>query len=508
MTAGDQAPDQEFTARAPQLSFALSRWLFLRLVGLSYFCAFASLAFQYEGLYGSHGILPVKDYLLQVQNAFGWQGPLVLPSLFWLDASDGMLAAVVYAGVLLSLVVTAGVATVPALIGSWLLYLSYMNVGQEFLSFQWDSLLLETGFLAIFFAPWQLFSPPFAHTGTRTETKPSPLLRWLIWLLLFKLMFGSGTCKLASHDQTWLGLTALEYHYFTQPIPNPVSWFAHHLPNPIQMFSTALMFIVEGLAPFGIFAGRIGRLVTAASTIALMLLIILTGNYAFFNVLTIALAVTLVDDNMLLRLCPRLEKLSVQESLVPLPAVQRVWTMLGATIVIICAGTDALVRVGLRDLVPPPARAINSLLDPLHVSGQYGLFAVMTTRRMEIIVEGSHDGKTWLAYEFPFKPGDLHRVPPQVAPHQPRLDWQMWFAALGPAEQSPWFANFLSRLLQGEPSVLRLLSHDPFAGKPPKFVRARSYDYEFSSPDMLFKRGLWWQRKNEGLFYPSVKLMH
>jgi hypothetical protein len=341
------------------------------------------------------------------------------------------------------------------------LWLSLCSVGQNFLPFQWDLLLVEAGFLAI-----------FADSGRVMVY----LFRWL----LFRLMFFSGLVKLMSRDPVWRNLTALDYHYWTQPLPNPVAWLMSQLPLTVQKTSTAFVFVAELLAPLLFFAPRPVRRLAAWATIGLQVLIILTGNYAFFNFLTIALAMWLFIEPERSRLSPGKIALAV---------------LIG-----VVSGMVSLEQLSLP--LPPGGGELMHLVRPLGIVNPYGLFASMTTTRPEIIVEGSRDGVEWQAYEFRYKPGDPNRMPPVVAPHQPRLDWQMWFAALGTYQDNRWFVNFMERLLQGEPSVLRLLRYNPFGEKPPKYIRARLYQYRFTR---WGERG-WWKREERGIYFPAVSL--
>jgi hypothetical protein len=322
-------------------------------------------------------------------------------------------------------------------------------------------------------------------------------MRWL----LFRLMFGSGLVKLASGDPNWRGLAALDYHYWTQPLPTWLGWYAHQLPSWFQHASVAAMFGVELLAPWLVFAGRRARLVAFFPLAGLQLLIAATGNYAFFNLLTLALCLTLLDDRSLPgRLGARLAAPT------PVPTNRRfrpqdaalAAVVLPLSLMQLLAGT----RLPLR--WPEPLLAFYRAAAPFESVNGYGLFAVMTTSRREIVVEGSRDGETWTAYEFRYKPGDAHRAPGFVAPHQPRLDWQMWFAALAPCDASPWLARFLRRLQQGSPAAVGLLSGDPFRGEPPRFVRATLYDYRFSDLATLRREGAYWRRERLGLFCPVV----
>jgi hypothetical protein len=302
------------------------------------------------------------------------------------------------------------------------------------------------------------------------------LFRWL----LFRLMFFSGLVKLLSHDPVWRDLTALSYHYWTQPLPNPVAWLLHQFPLSFHRASTAMVFAVELVVPLLFFAPRPLRQTAGWATIGLQVLILLTGNYAFFNVLTIGLAMWLFIE---------------PESSGRSPA--------RVILAILIASLGLMVSLEQLSLpLPPGGGELLHMATPLRIVNPYGLFASMTTTRPEIIVEGSRDGVEWLAYEFRYKPGNVNRMPPVVAPHQPRLDWQMWFAALGTYQNNRWFVNFMERLLQAEPSVLRLLRYDPFGGNRPKYVRARVFDYRFTG----WGEHAWWKREELGTYFPAVSL--
>src|SRR5262249_27678736 len=377
--------------------------------------------------------------------------------------------------------------------------LSLVVVCQEFLSYQWDALLLEAGFLAILLAPMTWWD------GYHRASDPRRVARWLLWWLLFRLMFGSGVVKLASGDPTWRGLTALVVHYETQPLPTPLAWYAAGAPFWFHRASTAAVLGIELIVPWMILGPRRLRLSAAAVLIIMQLLIALTGNYAFFNLLTIALTVLLFDDASLERI-RRLVRLPARAAQRPhrrwpalVPITAAIFTV--PVTAVILAGQLG-VRLPASDLVAP----LMSALDPVRIVNPYGLFAVMTTTRPEIIVEGSNDGVTWLPYEFHDKPGDLLRRPQWVAPFQPRLDWQMWFAALGRYEQESWFQRFCVQLLAGSPAVLNLLATNPFPGKPPQFVRGVLYQYTFADKTTHRLEGKWWRREQLGLFSPILSL--
>lgn len=500
------------------VSYVFTRWVFLRLLGIIYFIAFLSLGTQVIGLIGSHGILPAHLFLQEVKKRIGLSGYWFFPTLAWLNESDAFLKFLCLGGTLFSLFVVIGILTVPALVLCWTFYLSLVTVGQDFLAFQWDILLLETGFLAIFFAPFQIL-PTFSR-----ESPPSPIVLWLLRWLLFRLMFSSGVVKLASGDPTWRNLTALQFHYETQPLPTPVAWYAHQLPPWFQKVSTLVVFIIELVVPFLIFTPRRLRFVGAGLLAFLQICILITGNYAFFNLLTLTLCLLLLDDTFLGQFLPKSIRGKLTEVIAPpCPTIHptdsshRTVTVEKSSLkdfLIIPLAVGILFLSGLQIIglflpwgsLPEPVTEVLIQLAPFHLVNSYGLFAVMTTSRPEIIVEGSQDGERWLTYEFKYKPGDLKRAPLWVAPHQPRLDWQMWFAALGSYAHNPWFMNFMAQLLRGSPEVLALLDKNPFPDAPPRYVRAALYDYHFTDFSTRRIEGTWWRREWEGWYLPKVTL--
>jgi hypothetical protein len=368
----------------------------------------------------------------------------------------------------------------------FLLYLSFIYAGQVFMMFQWDLLLAEAGFLAIFLAG-----------GSR-------IVVWLYRWLLFRFLFMAGAAKLLSGDSTWRDLTALNYHFETQPLPTPLAWYAAHLPQGMLTGATALTLVVEVGVAFLIFAPRRLRTAVASCVLALEVLIALTGNYNFFNLLTLLLCVFLCDDAALRRFFP--ERLSARvERRAPRPG--RTATTIAALLAL------ALVPVGLSRVSQlvhgaglPFVRPLSEAMAPFLMVNPYGLFAVMTTTRNEIVVEGSADGQEWHEYEFRYKPGSLTRRPPWNIPHQPRLDWQMWFAALDAAGEGPWFSRFLLRLLENSPSVVSLLEVNPFPAQPPRYVRATLYEYRFADAKTHAATGQWWVRMEVASYFPAVGL--
>src|SRR5271170_5611069 len=465
--------------------YTLVSWVFLRLFGAIYVAAFASLAVQILGLIGHEGILPVQDYLEAAHRALGGSAYRILPTLFWVNSGDTALVAGAVAGIVLGLLVIVNRWTRPALIGLFALYLSYVYAGQEFMSFQWDSLLLEVGFLAIFL------------------TGRSRIVVWLYRWLLFRYLFLAGVVKLLSGDPTWRNLTALQYHFWTQPLPTLLAWYAARLPPWLLKAGTAAALGIELACVFLIFLPRRLRAAAALCVLLLQLLIALTGNYNFFNLLTMLLCIFLFDDAALRGLIPRRLKLRAESRA---PRAGRLATIVAAALalIVIPLGLNRIWQAFAHRSLPGLG-AITRAVSPLFIVNSYGLFAVMTVTRPEIVIEGSDDGHVWREFVFRYKPGPVSRPSLWNIPHQPRLDWQMWFAALGSVRENPWTIGLMQRLLEGSPAVLALLDSNPFADAPPKYVRAWLYDYRFADPRAR-AQGQWWVRRPEELYFPQVSL--
>jgi len=487
------------------------RSIFLRGLGLIYLIAFLSLFVQIPGLIGEKGILPASETMSSLRDAadgqhIGFKRYVLFPTLGWISASEGFVRFQAGAGIALALLLIIGVAPMPCLALLWVLYLSLSLLSQIFLNYQWDILLLETGFLAIFFAP------PLWLRAAR-GLHPSRAVLWLLRWLLVRLMFLSGCVKLLSGDSTWNNFTALQYHYETQPLPTWIAWHAHQLSPALHKYSTIAMFCVEIGLPFLIFFPRRLRFIAAAAFVLLQIGIALTGNYTFFNLLTILLCVLLLDDAAVSKFVPirwrfraNEPRASVTKTQLFLPAICRVTIATVAVVVLLISGMLLYASFN-RPFTPPAAFAsVYRVVAPFRSINNYGLFAVMTTNRLEIVVEGSNDGEEWRAYEFKYKPGALDRRPGFVAPHQPRLDWQMWFAALGNFRQNQWFMRFCQSLLQGSPPVLQLLEKNPFPNAPPKYIRARLYEYHFTTPAERAHSGQWWRRQYKGPYCPVLSL--
>jgi predicted DCC family thiol-disulfide oxidoreductase YuxK len=492
-----------------QLSrMALTRWIFLRGMALIYLCAFASLAVQVRGLAGEQGILPARRYFDAAREQLGRSGFWQLPSLFWwTGASDSALQATCYAGIVLSLLLLLGLAQVPVLVLLWFLYLSLCGAGQEFLEFQWDLLLLEVGFLAIFVAPLT-----FRPRRPLNESEPRPLAIWMLRWTAARFMFQSGIVKILSGDPTWRDLTALGYHFETQPLPTPLGYFMHHAPGWFLSANTLAMYAIEiGLA-FFVFGPRGLRIVAATGFVLLQIIILLTGNYGFFNWLSIVLCIPLLDDFVWPWKCGGkrlLAPAAYPGQSYPIALRWPRWVLVpAATLVFLVTATMALLQLGAREWTPAPIIAVAAATQPFRTLNSYGLFAVMTKERPEISIEGSADGSTWKPYTFRYKPGPLDRPPPVCEPHMPRLDWQMWFAALGSARHSQWLLAFEEKLLQGKAVVYDLLpANQPFSPTlPPKFVRAQIAQYHFSEYPTLRTSGQWWRRDSPASYSPVLTL--
>ena len=470
-------------------------------MALIYLIAFWSLGVQILGLIGSHGILPTAEFLNFIGQQEGIKRFWVAPTLCWVNHSDWFLLFLCWGGVGFSILLLIGIFPALSAILLWVFYISLTVVGQDFLGFQWDNLLLETGFLLIF-----LFPHPWS-IRFKSSIRPSSIIIWLLRWLLFRLMFESGVVKLLSGDVNWAHLTALTYHYWTQPLPNMISWYANQLPFWFQKLSCALMFGVELIVPFLIFCGRWGRLIAFFAITGLQLLIILTGNYCFFNLIAIGLCLTLLEDEhyQLIKSFFNVLITNPGKEILDGGIFHKVFTSLVAAVVM-CVSLGLMADSFFHLPLPKPVEKLISSVSPLRSINNYGLFAVMTTQRNEIILEGSNDGEHWRTYEFYDKPGDIDKAPRWVMPHQPRLDWQMWFAALGTWRENEWLMSLITKLLQGEPSVERLLSVNPFVDHPPKYIQASFWEYHFTDFKSKGANGPWWRREIKGLYCPTLSL--
>jgi len=482
-------------------TYYVTRWVFLRLLGIVNLIAFASFWSQTNGLIGSNGIAPAGLFLQGVTaRAEHWESPwmrfFIMPTLCWITSGDVFLHLLCFVGVCAAVILIADFAPAICLILLYVCYLSLATVTPDFLGFQWDTLLLEATFLSIFFAPAKL------RPGIRTEEVHSRVMLMLLRWLLFRLMFMSGFVKL--DDANWQTLKAMTFHYETQPLPHMLSWYAHHAPLWIHQLSVIATFTVELALPFLMVAPRRVRAWVCAALILFQISIGMTGNYTFFNLLVIALCLLLLDDRHWQYLAP-----ARWRHLLERPPLRKLWMPRKIAMGLLALGiifvTGLQMCLILRFNLPLWSISTLQFTDHYHISNRYGLFAKMTTSRPEIIIEGSNDGETWHEYEFIWKPGALNQRPGWAQPFQPRLDWQMWFAALRTSPPA-WFQNLCYRLLEGKPEVLALLEQNPFPDAPPRYVRALRYEYRFTSPIEREASGNWWHRELLGLYMKDMSL--
>jgi predicted DCC family thiol-disulfide oxidoreductase YuxK len=508
----------------PPTYFWARRW-FLRMLGLIYLIAFVSLWVQVDGLVGSNGMSPVGRFLPAVRQQLGPDAYFLLPTLCWFDSNNAFLHFLCGGGVVLSLLLIFGIAPALLLATLFVFYLSLAIAGQVFLNFQWDVLLLETGFLSIFLAPWRLWPRDLIWwPGAAPPATAAPVSRaglFLLKFLLFKLMLMSGVVKLTSGDDSWgwlnqsfhwSALTALDYHYWSQPLPTVFAWWADKSPEWFKHFSVAFCLAVEIIVPFFIWAPRRPRLMAAGLIIFLQIIIALTGNYCFFNLLTIALCLLLIDDAAIgtsrrdipapINGAPNASPARIGRALPKQLGRYAALAVIVATVPI----NTWLIFGALKPQSRPPGwlAKFYEQLEAFRIVNGYGLFRVMTKDRGEIVIEGSTDGVEWLPYEFKWKPGNVKRAPGWCAPHQPRLDWQMWFAALEAPEQNPWLVGLIVRLLEGSRDVTGLLAHDPFPDKPPHYIRAMFYRYRFTTLEERRQTGAWWKRQELREYLPTI----
>jgi len=464
--------------------YRLPRLLFQRGLALVYLIAFLTAVNQFRPLLGEHGLLPVPLFVKQV--AFH-----DAPSIFFLFPNDTAFAAAAWFGVILSALALGGVADrygawLSMLVWTllWAVYLSFLNVGQIFYGFGWESMLLEAGFFAIFL-------------GSR-RSAPRAIPIWILRWMLFRVMFGAGLIKLRG-DPCWRDFTCLDRYYETQPMPNPLSWYFHWAPAWLHHFGVGFNHFVELAIPFAYFAPQPIASIAGVLTIAFQLLLMASGNLSFLNLLTIVLAIPTLDGRILAKMIPSHPP--------PAPAPGRV----------VQYGMAALgVVVGILSIPPllnmlSPGQLMNFNYNPLHLVNTYGAFGSINQTRYEVVVEGTADpspdeSAAWRAYEFRGKPGDPMRRPPQIAPYHLRLDWLMWFAAMSRYTQEPWFVNLVAKLLEGDHGVLGLLEANPFPDHPPRYVRAQLYLYRFTTPEERKADGAWWRRELAGPWFPQVSL--
>lgn len=462
-------------------SYTLIAALFPRLLGLIYFFAFAPFLLQIKGLIGSKGILPLSDYFGALKERYPFKCYLYAPSLFWLTPSNGMLISVTALGTLFSVGLILGMYPSLLLFLVYVFYLSIVSAGQDFLSFGWEGFLLEIT----------------AYTFLLSLTPIPNLWIWIcLNLLLFRFHFQAGAVKLQSHDPTWANFTALAYHYQTQPIPNTFAWYIHKFPLWFHKLSAILMFIIELIIPFALFGTDEMRAFVFVAFVGLQLFIWLTGNFSYLNHLTAIFSTILLNNYFLAPWISPLQSVS-------LPPL---WLEATLSVIGIFFISMQLIRLSHHFFPNTLFRKWLYWFSHFHLVNPYGIFAVMTTKRYEIVVEGSENGNDWKEYSFPYKPSSITRRPRRISPYQPRLDWQVWFLPFTNFYAERWFQHFLFHLLKGTPDVLKLLDGNPFSDAPPKFIRVLLYDYEFSSFKEKKEEGRWWTRRYMGIYSPTISL--
>ncbi|MEO6844756.1 MAG: lipase maturation factor family protein [Ginsengibacter sp.] len=481
-----------------QRTYWLTRFMILRLLGIIYAVAFLVAINEIIPLIGSDGLTPVNIFLKQASDALGSNkaGFMRLPSFFWFDHSDSALLTVSWIGLVISCVVVAGYANAPLLAILWFLYMSIVHVGQDWYGYGWEIQLLETGFLAIFLCP--LFDMrPFPK-------RPPPftiivLFRWLI----FRIMMGSGLIKIRG-DEIWRNGTALYYHFETQPLPGPLSRWFHFLPHAILKIGVWFNFLAELIAPLFVFWPRVARHVAGVVILLFQLTIILSGNLSFLNWLTIVPAFACFDDGFWSKILPQVlvnkAEAASQHAIPSRPMVTTAWVV--TAIVAMLSIQPALNLLSPRQLM-------NTSFDPLELVNTYGAFGTVGKERFNVVFEGTMDdhpvdSANWKPYIYRGLPVLLDRKPPQIAPYQLHLDWQMWFAAMDSPNDYPWTFNLVWKLLHNDKNALSLFKENPFGDKPPIYVRAVLYRYSFAKPGNL--KGLWWNRENIGVWIPALSV--
>jgi hypothetical protein len=487
----DRATDEEL----PSSTYWLTRFVILRLLGIIYAVAFLVAANQILPLIGSNGLLPLDQFVSQALDSLGgtWPAFKRFPSIFWFNHSDTTLVTTAWIGFALSCLVIAGYANAILLTILWALYMSFVHLGQEWYGYGWEFQLLETGFLAIFLCP--LLDPrPFPRR------EPPLVIIWFFRALSFRIMLGSGLIKIRG-DASWRDLTALYYHFETQPIPNGLSRWFHFLPRPVLRGGTLFNHIAELVAPWFVFWPRIGRYIAGIVIVLFQITIAISGNLSFLNWLTIIPALACFDDRFWSKLFPA--------SLVKRMALARENKESSRAVRIVSSAIAMLLALlSVQPLINLVSRhqIMNTSFNALDLVNTYGAFGTVGTERLNVVFEGNDsatpeiDGE-WKPYLYKGLPVLLDRQPPQIAPYQLRLDWQMWFAAMGNPNEYPWTIHLIWKLLHNDPAALSLFANNPFPEKPPRYIRAMLYRYKFVPPN---DRGLWWEREELQPWLPPL----
>ncbi|WP_220463977.1 lipase maturation factor family protein [Adhaeribacter radiodurans] len=460
-------------------TYWLTRFVILRLLGVIYAIAFLVAINQIIPLIGSHGLLPVELYLNRVSTALGSvsAGFLRLPSLFWFWHSDTALLTIAWAGFIISCVVAAGFANALMLMVLWVFYISIKHVGQEWYGYGWEIQLTETGFLAIFLCPL-LDLRPFPK-----REPPFPIIVLFRWLI-FRIMLGAGLIKIRG-DEIWRDATALYYHFETQPIPGPLSRWFHFLPHAVLKTGVWFNHLGELVAPWFVFWPRLARHIAGVVIVLFQFNIILSGNLSFLNWLTIIPALACFDDGFWARLLPRrlvrmaeTAAANAEES-----SPMRITAWVATALIAILSIQPAINLLS-------PSQIMNTSFDPLGLVNTYGAFGTVGKERLNVVFEGTLDANpddkaNWQPYIYKGLPVSLNKRPPQIAPYQLRLDWQMWFAAMSSPEEYPWTLHLVWKLLHNDPGSVSLFKSNPFPNQPPRYIRAVLYQYTFAKPVML-----------------------
>lgn len=491
------------------------RWIFLRALGLIYFSAFYSFYFQVKGLIGPDGILPAGDYLRAIAATPNLHAERFwfAPTLFWIGSSDHALMLVCWIGLIASALVVVNAWPRGMLVVCFVCFLSFIAAAQDFASYQSDGMLLEAGFISLFFAP------PGLLPGLGVEHPPSWLSTFLLQWEWFRIYSESGAGKWLGHDPSWRNLTAMDQYYQNGPLPTWMGYYVQHFPHWFQASTALFTLIAEIFLVWMLFLPRRIRIACFCIVTPFQIGITLTANYAFLNYLVLALGVLLLDDRVVEWVVPeRIRRIADWKPKAAVAfesahdAVER-WRKslrpVSMTVSAICLGlvfyvaTAQLVWMFDPDL-PLPQQPMN-WLQPFRIANVYGLFERMTWRRYEIEFQGSSDGKTWIAYPFRYKPQDVNKAPGIYAPYQPRFEWNLWFASLDSVYRNRWVVWTEERLLQNSPDVLQLFAYDPFPrSSPPKEVRSVIYQYWFTSPEEKRKTGNWWRRELLGDYAPEL----
>ncbi|MFZ3341945.1 MAG: lipase maturation factor family protein [Terriglobales bacterium] len=495
----------------------IPRWLFLRALGGIYFSAFFSLVFQIRGLIGPNGILPARAYLQAVAQSLGhWERVWYAPTILWWLSGNGMLNALCWAGMVASVLLVLNLWPRTMLVICFVCFLSFVSAAQDFSGYQSDGMLLEAGFIALFFVP------PGLRPGLG---RAHPASRASLFLLLwewFRIYFESGAVKLLSGDPEWRHFTAMDEYYQNGPLPTWIGWYLQHLPHWFHAATVVATLGLELVLVWMLFLPRRWRIVCFFIVTPWQIGVILSANYTFLNYLVLVLGVLLLDDRFVTAVVPAkwrsriaAEPASTQHS-AEIPAgikEQRnlfvhSWRVLklSASVVMLTwifyATTAELIWMFAK---PPLPIFPVSVLEPFRIANRYGLFAVMTRGRYEIEFQGSQDGQNWTAYPFRYKPQALNEPPRIYAPYQPRFDWNLWFASLGSWQEYPIVPNTEVRLLSNDKEVLELFAGNPFARDPPHQIRVLLWQYWFTTMKEKHETGMWWRRQLLGLYAPTVE---